>query len=144
LIASNNTNRQKKKPGKTTAFFICLIVAIFLWLIKSLNSSYTYRVTIPVDFKQVPQNKKALHDIPNHLDVDIRTSGLKLLLILMNRPFKPIEINFNDLRSFHHNYIISPSILRLKKSIKFEPLVKHIQPDTLYLWKRAATKKTYP
>lgn len=144
MSTSNNTSERKLKPGKTTAFFICVLLAGFLWLVKSLNTSYTHTVKIPVEFKNIPQNKKPLNAIPEHLIVDIKASGLKLFFILLNEPFKKLEIDFNDLKSNRKNYVISPTAINLKRSLKFETNVKHINPDTLYFMENSGYQKNVP
>jgi YbbR domain-containing protein len=51
----------KKKPGKAKAFFICLVIAAFLWVVHSLNSVYNYNLKVPVVFKNTPRNKVPLY-----------------------------------------------------------------------------------
>lgn len=136
----------KKKPGKAKAFFICLLIASFLWLIHSLNTVYTYNLKIPVNFINQPQNKKPLFQIPKYLSLDVKASGLKLTLILLNRPFRPLEIDFNTLKSVNRNqnYVLSSSDLDFKKIFNFETKIKHISPDTLYFSEKNGYEKNVP
>lgn len=139
---SSNT----KKPGKAKAFFICLLIASFLWLIHSLNTVYTHTVKIPVVFKNLPQNKKALSHLPETISLDLKTSGLRLILILIKKPFKPLEIDFNTLKSVNRNqnYILSASKLNFKSIFNFETQIKHIVPDTLYFSEKSGYQKIVP
>lgn len=141
---SNKYSSDKKKPGKTKAFFICLVLACFLWLIHSLNTVYTYTFKIPVVFKNVPLNKKPLVDIPDHISIDAKGSGLKLLLILLNRPFRPLEIDFNLLKPIHQNYVLSASHLNFRDVLRFETQVKNLSPDTLYFSVKSGFQKNVP
>jgi hypothetical protein len=136
----------KKKPGKTKAFFICLLIASFLWLVHSLNTVYTHTLKIPVNFKNQPENKKPLFKIPEQLSLDVKASGLKLALILLNRPFKPLEIDFNTLKSVNknQNYVLSSSHLNFKSIFRFETQIKHISPDTLYFSEKNGYQKKVP
>ncbi|PBQ33978.1 hypothetical protein CNR22_20090 [Sphingobacteriaceae bacterium] len=136
----------KKKPGKAKAFFICLLIASFLWLVHSLNTVYTYSLRVPVVFKNQPQNKKPLFQIPEHLLLDVKASGLKLTLILLNKPFKQLEIDFNTLKSVNRNqnYVLSSSHLDFKSIFKFETQIKHISPDTLYFSEKNGFQKNVP
>ncbi len=143
-MSTANNPLIKKKPGKTTAFFVCIIIAAFLWLVKSLNTSYNHTVKIPVEFKNLPQNKKPLNSIPEFLNVDIKVNGLKLFFILLNRPFEKIEIDFNDLKLINKNYILSPATVDFKGSLKFETNVKQINPDTLYFIENNGYQKNVP
>lgn len=147
-MSSTNTkySSDKKKPGRTKAFFICLIIASFLWLVHSLNTVYTYTLKVPVTFKNQPQNKKPLFQIPEHLSLDVKASGLKLALILLNKPFKQLEIDFNTLKSVNRNqnYVLSASQLNFKSIFNFETQVKHIIPDTLYFSEKNGYQKNVP
>ncbi|MBA2612445.1 MAG: YbbR-like domain-containing protein [Bacteroidetes bacterium] len=144
---SNTTYSEKKlKPGKATAFFICIGIASTLWILQALNTVYTYTVTVPVAFKNLPQNKKPLTQIPNQLSVDIKASGLKLFLVLANQPFKPVEIDFNALKAVNkqQTYILSSNAINFKSSFKFETQIKHITPDTLYFSEKNGYQKKIP
>ncbi len=146
----NNSNAaysaKKLKPGKATAFFVCIGIAAMLWVLQALNTVYTYTITVPVVFKNMPQNKKPLAEIPDHLKVDVKASGLKLLLVLANRPFKTIEIDVNTLKSVNkqQNYILSAGSVNFKSSFKFETQIKHISPDTLYFSEKNGYQKNVP
>ena len=144
MVTSNNTSHKKLKPGKTTAFFICVIVATFLWLVKSLNTTYTQTVKIPVEFNNLPQNKKSLNSIPEYLNVDIKASGLKLFFILLNQPFKKLSVDFNNLKPLGKNYVLNPSAIDFKSSLKFESSIKQISPDTLYFIENSGFQKNVP
>jgi YbbR domain-containing protein len=136
----------KKKPGKTKAFFICIIIASFLWLVHSLNTVYTYTLKLPVVFKNMPQNKKPLAQLPETISIDIKASGLRLVLIILNKPFKQLEVDFNNLKSVNRNqnYVLSSSHLDFKRVLKFETQVKHINPDTLYFSEKTGYQKNVP
>lgn len=136
----------KKKPGKAKAFFICLVIAAFLWVVHSLNSVYNYNLKVPVVFKNTPRNKKPLIHLPEVLSVDVKASGLRLALILINRPFSPMEIDFNNLKSVNRNqnYILSSSHLNFKGVLGFETQIKHISPDTLYFSEKVGFQKNVP
>jgi hypothetical protein len=148
VFSSSNIKyfRDKRKPGRTKAFFICLLIAAFLWLVHSLNTVYTYTVRIPVSFKNLPLNKKPMMQLPDEIFAEVKASGLKLALILLNRPFKSMEIDFNQLKSVNRNrnYILSSSHLKFKNILKFETQVKHVSPDTLYFSEKTGQQKIVP
>jgi hypothetical protein len=144
--SSAKYSSDKKKPGKTKAFFICVIIASFLWLVHSLNTVYTYTLKIPVTFKNQPKNKKPLGQIPESISLDVKASGLKLVMILLNKPFKRLDIDFNVLKSVNRdqNYVLSSSHLDFKNIFKFETQIKHINPDTLYFSEKTGYQKNIP
>jgi YbbR domain-containing protein len=136
----------RKKPGKTKAFFICLLIAAFLWLVHSLNTTYTYTFRVPVQFSNLPVNKKPLMQLPEALYVDAKESGLKLSLILLNKPFKPLVVDFNTLEAVNRNqnYVLSASDLNFKKLFKFDARVVKVSPDTLYFSEKTGYQKIVP
>ncbi len=146
----NNSNaayaEKKLKPGKATAFFICVGIAAMLWVLQALNTVYNYTIIVPVVFKNMPQNKKPLTETPNHLKVDVKASGLKLLLVLANKPFKTLEVDFNTLQSVNkqQNYILTAGSVNFKGIFKFETQIKHISPDTLYFSEKNGYQKNVP
>lgn len=123
-----------------------MVIASFLWLVHSLNTVYTYTLKIPVAFKNLPQNKKPLIQMPEFISVDVKASGLRLALILLNKPFKPLDIDFNNLKSVNRdqNYVLSSSHLDFKQILKFETRIKHISPDTLYFSEKTGFQKNVP
>ena len=144
---SNASYSQKKlKPGKATAFFICIGIASLLWILQALNTVYNYTIEVPVTFINIPQNKKPLNQIPNHVSLDIKASGLKLFLVLANKPFKPLVIDFNTLKTSNkeQNYILTSGTINLKNSFKFETQIKRINPDTLYFSEKNGYQKNVP
>jgi hypothetical protein len=135
-----------RKPGKTKAFFICLLIAAFLWLVHSLNTVYTYTVKLPVSFNNMPLNKRPLMQLPEELYVDVKASGLKLSLILFSRPFKTLDIDFNKLKPLGRNqhYVLSASNLNFRSVFNLETQVRHITPDTLYFSEKTGYQKIVP
>lgn len=142
--SENTYSSLQKKPGKAKAFFVCLAIASFLWLIHSLNTVYNYTLKVPVVFKNLPASKRPLSGLPNELSVDVKTSGLRLCLILLGRPFTPVEVDFNNLSAVNknQNYILSSSGLNFKNSFGFETQIKHLRPDTLYFSEKTGLQKT--
>jgi hypothetical protein len=145
-LVTHKYSSNKKKPGKTKAFFICVVIASFLWLIHALNTVYTYNIKIPVVFNNLPENKKPLVEMPKQLSLDVKASGLKLCLILLNKPFTPVRVDFNTLAAINRNqnYILSSSHLDFKKTFRFETQIKHISPDTLYFSEKTGYQKIVP
>lgn len=145
-MTGSPSNIKIKKPGKTTAFFICLLVAAFLWIVRALNTTYNYTLKIPVEFRNVPQNKKPLQNLPERLSIDIKASGLKVILILASKPFAPLVIDFNDLKSVNKqlSYVLSSGAIKLRPSTRFDAQITHVSPDTLYFTQKSGYHKVVP
>jgi YbbR domain-containing protein len=132
--------------GKISAFVICLLISGFLWISHTLNRSYSYSFYIPVRFVNLPANKTLLSDLPSSLRFDVRTSGLKLLFALLNRPFPEIIVDFNTLKGDNKSqtYAISSGNINIKSCTKVDVDVKRISPDTLYFAAKKGLNKNVP
>lgn len=132
--------------GKLSAFLICLIISGFLWLSHSLNRPYFYSLNIPVKFVNLPANKTLLSELPTQLRFDIKTSGLKLFFVLLNKPFNTITVDFNSLKGDNKSqtYAISSGNINLQASTKFNVDIKKISPDTLFFAAKKGLNKNVP
>lgn len=131
--------KQKLMRGKLSAFIICLIISGFLWLSHRLNQTYSYSINVPVKFTNLPSNKVLLSELPDHLRLDIKTSGLKLFFVLLNRPFNELTVDFNTLKGDNkfQAFALNYGSLNIKSVTKIDVNVKKISPDTLFF----ATKR---
>jgi hypothetical protein len=132
--------------GKLSAFLVCLVISAFLWLSHTLNRPYTYSLNIPVKFINLPANKTLLSELPSELRFDIKTSGLKLFFVLLNKPFTTITIDFNSLKGDNKSqtYAISSGNINLKTTTSFDIDIKKISPDTLYFAAKRGVNKNVP
>lgn len=84
-------------PGRRLfSFFICLLIAGFLWLINALNRTYTRTLTIPVKFTHYPINKHINNRLPNYVMADVKASGAKLMMLLMKKSLNEITVDVGD------------------------------------------------
>lgn len=132
--------------GKLSAFLICLAISGFLWLSHTLNRPYYYSLNIPVKFVNLPANKTLLSELPGQLRFDIKTSGLKLFFVLLNRPFDPVMVDFNSLKGDNKSqtYAISSGNINLISSTKFKVNIEKISPDTLFFAAKKGMNKNVP
>jgi YbbR domain-containing protein len=111
-----------------------------------LNRTYYYTLHIPVKFINLPANKTLLSELPSQLRFDIKTNGLKLFFVLLNRPFNQITVDFNSLKGDNKSqyYAISSGNINLTTSTKFNVDIKKISPDTLYFAAKKGVNKNVP
>lgn len=129
--------------GKLSAFIICIIISGFLWLSHRLNQTYYYSINVPVKFVNLPANKALINKLPESLRFDIKTSGLKLFFVLLNRPFNEITIDFNTLKSDNkfQAFALHYGSLNLKSVTKIDVDIKKISPDTLFFANKVGISK---
>jgi len=138
-------NIKQKKPSKLSAFFICLLVATLLWLLHSLNTVYTKQFSIPIQFKNYPQNKLMI-EVPKDIKVSVKASGLKLFMIGLTEPFPLLQMDLNDVKSdpTRSKFYLSSDVSEIKKMFQFKVDIKRIQPDTLSFINNKGTQKEVP
>ncbi len=137
---------KKNKPHKTTAFFICVCVAAFLWLIHNLNSSYVYTLKVPVRFVNLPALKLPSNPLPSQLSLTLKLSGLKLIFLKLQKTVKPITIDFNNLKSDARKqvYSIGSNTELLKEALPIKSDVLQVYPDSLVLIEKKGRSKNIP
>jgi YbbR domain-containing protein len=131
---------------KVITFFICLLLASLLWLVNAINRDYQYTLKIPVKFLNLPSDKIVIGEIPDKLEVTIKTSGLKLLLIRSRKLNTDLVIDFNILKSNAKSqaYNIGNGNILLKPYLDFDVNIIKIRPDTLFFSSDLSKSKIVP
>jgi hypothetical protein len=137
---------KQNKPGKTTAFFICVCFAAFLWLLHNLNRSYTHVIQIPVQFVNLPASKLPSHPLPEKLNLNLKLSGLKILFYNLKKDNPLYTIDFNGLKTdaSRHLYSLSSFSTALKEHLLFHPEIIQIVPDSIVLTDKKGQAKNVP
>ena len=126
MSSSNALTRIRRNvvSKNVSTFFICLCLATLLWIIHALNVNYKFTLNVPVKFLNLPSNKVIVGDLPDKLSIDIKASGLKLLLINLKKELQELTIDFNSLKTNAKSqaYSISNGNFNLKSSSSVLPL----------------------
>jgi YbbR domain-containing protein len=128
-----------------SAFFICLLVAMMLWLLHSLNTVYTKQFSIPVEFRNYPQNKVMI-EIPKDIKVSVKASGLKLVLLGLTEPFPLLKMDLNDVKSdgTRTKFYLSSNVNEIKKLFRFRAEIRRLQPDTIVFINNVGSQREVP
>ena len=148
MSSSNAISRIRHSFFNTriVTFLICLAIASLLWVVHALNKNYKYTLTIPVKFSKLPDNKLIVGELPEKLQVEIKTSGLKLLFIKLQKMPTEVLIDFNNLKTNAKSqaYSISNGNFNIQNIINFDVDVIKIRPDTLFFSSQKGTSKLVP
>lgn len=141
-----NYIRRRLLNKKVITFLICLLLASLLWLVNAINRDYQYTLKVPVKFLNLPSNKVIVGEIPDKLDVTIKTSGLKLLLIKSRKLKSDLIIDFNVLKTNAKSqaYSIGNGNLFLNPYLDFDVNIIKIRPDTLFFTSDLSKSKLVP
>lgn len=131
---------------KVITFLICLSIASLLWVVHALNRNYKYTIRVPVTFLNLPANKLIVGELPESLNVEIKTSGLKLLFISLKKTIDEVVIDFNSLKTNAKSqaYSISNGNFNLQSAINFDVDIIKIRPDTLFFSAYKGNSKLLP
>jgi hypothetical protein len=148
MNSSNAITRIRRQlfSKKVATFTVCLGVASLLWVVHALNVNYRYSLSVPVQFLNLPTNKLIVGDLPEKLQIDIKASGLKLLLISFRNNVDQLTIDFNSLKTNAKSqaYSISNGNFNLKSVINFDVEILKIRPDTLFFSLNKGNSKLVP
>lgn len=138
-------------PGRRLfSFFICLLIAAFLWLINALNRTYTRTLAIPVKFTHYPIDKHINNRLPNFIMADVKASGAKLMMLLMKRSLNEISIDVSDViqlkgKANNKAAVSTLSIIgNLSKHLNTDVELIKIKPDSIHFaFGKTFTKRVY-
>lgn len=148
MSSSNAITRIRRRlfSKNVSTFIMCLCLAALLWLVHALNLNYKQVISVPVQFLNLPSNKVIVGDLPDKLQIEIKTSGLKLFLISLKKEFEQLTIDFNSLKTNAKSqaYSISNGNFNLKSVINFNVEILKIRPDTLFFILNKGNSKLVP
>lgn len=128
----NANLNSKNKPGKTKAFFICLLFAFAFWLIHDLSKIKSITLNVDVEYKNIPPFLLPMNELPPKLTLNLNGTGLKLLLTSFYAK-KKINIDFNQMVNLKNaNQISLSKFFNQNSPLPLNLKVIAVLPDTLY------------
>lgn len=64
---------------RALVFGLCVLLSVFFWLLTSLNTDQTAKISIPVKFTGVPANLIIEGELKQTLEVEVKSKGFNLL-----------------------------------------------------------------
>jgi len=116
---------------RLSAFFTCLVLAFFAWIVTVLSDPYKYTIKGILDFKNTPQ-RRAFHPLQSDtVNMTISGTGWDMIFSKMNSPGSNILV---DLRSLEYkSYVVLSAQMEVinSKRENNQPITS-FNPDTLY------------
>ncbi|MCK4921530.1 MAG: hypothetical protein KAS71_10820 [Bacteroidales bacterium] len=124
---------------KVLVFGFFLGLSIIIWLMNALSKNYTTYIDYPIRFKNYPENKTLIGDLPAALELRVSAHGYALLRNKISSRYIPIVFN---VRSFTLNrlpgrdssfFFIESRFIQdyVSKQLNSEFEIIDIKPDTL-------------
>lgn len=81
-------------------FLICLAISTAMWLLLSLSEVYTARITVPVKFINVPEDRIIVSNLISEIEMEVEAAGFSLVSYRIFSGFNALQINLSE---FAHN-----------------------------------------
>ncbi len=121
--------------GNTTAKLLFLLLSVFLWfLIKLSKEGYTTEFSFPVEYVNMPSNKRLNQKPVSALVVKVRSHGYDLLQYKL-RSFRPIQIDLeHNVKHEGGRYFWETNTKKNPIDIEFDDNTEilSIKPDTVF------------
>ncbi len=116
---------------RVSAFFTCLVLAVFAWIFIVLSNNYNYTVKEALNFKNTPQ-KRAFHSLQSDtVNVTVNGTGWEMLFSKMNNHLKEISVDLRALED--QSYVVLSSQLdQINNKKEIGQQITGFNPDTLY------------
>ncbi len=124
---------------KAIVFLVCLALSSFLWLLSSLEKHYTSRISVPVNYIDIPKDKQLSGTLPQHFDLIVDAYGYTLLSYKLRLAFSPVLLNVSELvdnaleKGNRYRYTVFTVNHKdeIEKQISSEIRILSIKPDSL-------------
>ncbi len=137
IFKSADSNVPVKLNKKLITFFMCILLAMFFWLLMNLSKDYTITVSFPARYTHLPQDKVLANRLPEHIDMEITARGFNLLFYKLKNNVNEVAIDLKDAKpliSKNHYYLLTNSRLdKIKAQISSTIRIVRILPDTIFL-----------
>ncbi len=116
---------------RVSAFFTCLVLAVFAWIFTVLNNSYNYTVKTALTYKNTPQ-KRAFHSLQSDtVNATVSGSGWEMLFSRVNNDIRSITVDLSSLESKSY-VVLSSQLSQVNNRKEIGQQITSFNPDTLY------------
>jgi hypothetical protein len=139
---------------KKKIFLFCffLIISIILWLLISLSKQYDDQVNYPVRYKNFPESRVLIGDLPDHLRLDVNANGFTLLRFKLSSRYIPISFSVNSFKmnllpgTDSSSFYIETKYAReyIASQLSSDFIIHKISPDTLIFRLSGVVSKKVP
>jgi YbbR domain-containing protein len=121
-------------------FLIFLALSTIFWFLTQLEEVYVTRISYPVEYQDMPEDKIVVGNLPSHMRLEIRGQGFKLLEYKFSNELNPLILHINsyNLQALEDDdspryYIVTQSTAtRIAQQLSQEVEILDIKPDTLF------------
>jgi YbbR domain-containing protein len=116
---------------RLSAFFTCLVLAVFAWIITVLSNPKPYVVKSVLDFRNTPQ-KRAFHSLQSDtVNITVNGNGWDMLFSKMTAGNKSISVDLSSLENKSY-VVLSAQLDQINSKRASDQQITRFNPDTLY------------
>lgn len=132
-------NERTGARRKALIFAFFLTISIVIWLLKALEKNYTTRIDYPVRYRNFPDDKTLIGELPDHLKLNVYAHGYVLLQHKISSRYIPLVISVNSftLKPLRERdsgfFFLETRFLKdyIDKQLSSEFEILEVDPDTL-------------
>jgi hypothetical protein len=92
LILTSRRNREI-----ILTMLVCLLVATVMWFFNALSKDYTTKISLPVEYVNLPRNKFIINNPPKLLNLKVKAFGFALLRYKLTLSLSPFLLDVSDI-----------------------------------------------
>lgn len=132
------------RTEKFIGISFCVCLALFSWFVAKLSSKYNERLTLEINYLDIPKEMYIDSTSLKTIDVEIEGTGFSLLKINLLK--KDISLSINDLYHLGKgNYILPKNTMNLiDYNLLPDVNLRNVYPDTLKIRMKRHIRKKIP
>ncbi len=119
-------------------YFVCVLIATFIWLMMKLSDGYSKEIEIPVKYSHYPEGMVLVNKPTSSLKVQVETQGFQMMTVAL-RNNKQVRIDLSKIelhRTRYKRWVASiPSHLfanEISLQLGVDPIGSKVSPDSIY------------
>jgi len=129
-----------KNNRRLGIFLIFIAISTIFWFLTQLEEVYVTRISYPVEYQDMPENKIVVGNLPTHMRLEIRGQGFKLLEYKFSNELNPLILHINsynlqtleDDNSPRYYIVTQTTATRIAQQLSQDVEILDITPDTLF------------
>ena len=124
---------------KLGVFLIFVILSAMFWFLTQLEEEYVTRISYPVEYRDMPEDKIVVGNLPSHMNLEVRGKGFQLLEYKFTHALNPLVLHLKAYNMEEEQvdtpryYIVTQSAApRIAQQLSQEVEILDISPDTLF------------
>ncbi|MCK5775221.1 MAG: YbbR-like domain-containing protein [Bacteroidales bacterium] len=133
-----NTVKKYLSKMDLKVYFICLLIATFIWLMMKLSEGYSKEIEIPIQYANYPEGMILVNKPSSSLKVEVESQGFKMITIALKNN-KQVRLDLSKLelrRTRYKRWVASiPSHLfsyEISNQLGVSPVGAKVRPDSIF------------